>query len=86
MDLKRIETTQLIRLKWIGLLLLVFSFLSLGAALLPITPEEEMTQEAFFPELYEMPPMNLYGASAVFVLVGMSCLLIVWHKRRGLGQ
>lgn len=74
-----LEQQLIRRLKMLGIILFVFSAVALIYKQLPKF-EEEIVMEEEEPA----PPLNPFFVSTVFGVVGSSCLLISWKKKKNL--
>jgi hypothetical protein len=78
-DLQKIEKKLLLRLKGLGLLLLVFSLIAFVYSFFP-QEEEELLSELS----EEPPPLNIYFVASTFALVGGICIILAWRKKNAI--
>lgn len=82
---KAIEKQLLRRLKILGGILMAFA---IGALLYNHMPDSSddafRLEEEITTDLEDPPPLNPFFVSAVFGLVGASCVFISWKKKKGL--
>lgn len=73
------------RLKILGFILLFFSIIALGHYFFPlVTSEIDLLEKEIAQELEEPEPLHPLLISSVFSVVGMSCLVISWKKKKDL--
>lgn len=82
----QIEKQLVVRLKFLGYILLVFGLIALVYNSIPsFATEIDELDEEIARELKEEPqPLNPFFVSSVFGVVGAGCLLISWKKKKRL--
>jgi magnesium-transporting ATPase (P-type) len=84
---RRIERSLLSRLKVLGFILLAFSILFLFYAITDSTSETvliatEAPREGFCKEFLAHETLNFFIVSAIFFIIGLSCVLTSWKRSK----
>lgn len=82
MTKQEIEKKLLPRLKFMGLILLLFSLITVAYSFIPLQEELEL-EEALVSEIEEasLAPLNPYTIAIAFGIVGTACITIAWRKK-----
>ncbi len=81
-DHQLIEKQLISRLRKLGFILIIFSFVALASSFLPEVEEQlSIVEEDLAPDFEEPPPLNMYVIAMIFAAVGATCITIAWRKQ-----
>lgn len=79
MDSTEIERKLIPRLKALGVILVVFSFIAFTYSFFPQEEEEILSELA-----EEPPPINMYLVAVTFATIGGICIALAWRKKNAI--